>query len=61
MTNYIHVMLSKISSLEDKEYIFSIDRERIRLDVNRDGVVNLADLAIIAGQWLNGLSWAVGG
>jgi hypothetical protein len=35
VTNYVHVILSKISSLEDKEYIFSIDRERIRLDVEK--------------------------
>jgi len=27
-------------------------------DINRDGVVNLADFAILADDWLEGLSWA---
>ncbi len=35
LTNYIHVILSKISSRTDKEYIFSIDRDRIRLDIEK--------------------------
>ena len=30
-------------------------------DINRDGVVNLADLALMARQWLSALPWAAGG
>ncbi len=35
LTNYIHVILGKVSSHTDKEYIFSIDTDRIRLDVEK--------------------------
>jgi len=36
LTNYIHVIMSKVTSQLDKEYILSIDRNRIRLDVEKN-------------------------
>lgn len=37
LTSYIHVIMSKITGQQDKEYMLSIDRDRIRLDVEKDG------------------------
>jgi len=53
LTDNIHVICSKISSDTDKEYIFSIDRSRIRLDIEKDDNNGRACSAevVTAQQW----------
>ena len=38
----------------------SMSQWPIEGDINRSGAVNLADLALMARQWLNALPWATG-
>jgi hypothetical protein len=39
-------------------YYASMSEWKIKGDVNRDGVVNMADFAVIAENWLSAAEWA---